>query len=204
MIALIILFCIVLLFVLICLVKLDFTAVYTDSLTLKLKVLFLNFTLVPKKKKDKKKKPTKTKKKKKADDTKSEDESYIKKLSDKKGMEGIVPMLIRLSKLAASTLKGVVSHTVIKQFDIKLSVVGEDAADTALKYGKICSVFYPAVTIVCETAKCRDYSLDVTPDFSEDAKATVYGKFRFHIRAFYVLKYGLKALVQLILIRYKR
>lgn len=206
MIALIILLSLVLLCVLICLVKLDFSAVYSENLTLKLKVLFLKFTLLPREdKKDKKKKPKKDKaKKKKTDDEKKDDDSYVKKLSDKKGVEGIVSMLVDLSKLAASTLKSLVSHTVINKFDIKLTVVGEDAADTALKYGKICSVFYPAVTIVCETAKCKDYSLDVTPDFSDEAKACVSADLRFHIRAFYVLKYGLKALVKLVIIRYKR
>lgn len=202
MIALIIVLALILLFTLICFVKLDFTATYSDKLTLKLKVLVFDFTLVPKKKK---KKPKKSRaKKKKADDKKEDDGSYVKKLSERKGVEGIVSMLIELSKLAASTLKGVLSHTVINKFDIKLTVVGEDAADTALKYGKVCSVFYPAVTIVCESAKCRDYSLDVTPDFADDAVAKVKADFRFYIRTFFALKYGLKALFKLLFIRYKR
>ncbi len=205
MIALIILLSIVLFCVLICLIKLEFIAHYSDKLTLKLRVLFLTFTLVPKKEKSETTKQKKAKRKKKKSDNKQKDkDSYVKKLSEKKGVEGIVSMVIDLAKLAASTLKGIMSHTVIKRFDIKLTVVGDDAADTALKYGKICSVFYPAVTIVCESAKCKDYSLDVTPDFSDDAVSKVYGDFRFHIRVFYVLKYGLRALSKIILIRYKK
>ena len=202
MIALIIVLFVVLLCVLLCLVKLEFFAQYSDSLTLKLRVLFVTFTLVPSKKKPKKAKAKKVKKKKKK--TEEQKQSYVKKLSDKKGVSGIVSMIAELAKLAGTTLKGVISHTVIRKFDIRINVVGDDAADTALKYGKICSVFYPAVTIVCESAMCKDYFLDVTPDFSDDAVSKVYGDFRFDIRVFYVLKYALKALYKLLLIRYKR
>lgn len=201
MIALIIILCVLLFFVLLCLVKLEFFAVYSDKLTLRLRVLFLTFTLIPQKEKKKQKKPKRKKKKEK--DQKS-DKSYVKKLSSKKGVEGIVSMIVELAKLAGTTLKGLLSHTVINKFDVKLTVVGEDAADTALKYGKVCSVFYPAVTIICENAKCKDYSLDVAPDFANDAKPTVYGDFRFHIRLFYALYYGIRALFKFILIRYKR
>lgn len=199
--ALIVVLSIMLLLVLLCFIKLDFSAQYRDTLSLKLRVLFLSFTLVPTKEKKTKKKKAK---KKKDTDEKKDKEPYVKKLSDKKGLEGIVSMIAELAKLAYTTLKGIMANTVIKQFDIKLTVVGDDAADTALKYGKVCSVFYPAVTIICENTQCKDYSLDVAPDFSDDAKTSVCADFRFHIRVFYVLKYALKALVKILIIRYKR
>lgn len=209
MIALYILLLLLLLCVLLCFVKLEFIATYSSSLTLTLKVLFLKFTLVPKKKskgKKKKEKPVKQSTKKTTEDGKKKEKkpSYLKKLYNKKGLSGIVSMVVDLAKLATTTLKGIFTHIVIEKFDINISVVGDDAADTALKYGKLCGVFYPAVTIICETAQCKDYSLNVKPDFDNDATMKVSGDFEFYIRVFYVLRYALSALIKLIVIRYKK
>lgn len=204
MIALYILLSLVVLITLLCFVKLEFFAVYNETLSLKLKVLFLKFTLVGK---EKKKKPKKQKSKKKKSDTEDKKEkkpSYVKKLSEKKGINGLLSMIIEISKLAVSTLKGVFTNIVINKMDIALTVVGEDAADTALKYGKTCAVFYPAVTVICETVKASEYNVDVTPDFADDAIAKAKCEMQFYIRAFYVLKYGFKALINIIRIRYKR
>lgn len=208
MIALYILIALALLLTLLCLVKLRFTAVYTDTLSVKLKVLFLEYTLVPFEKKPKKKRKKKIpKKKKETDDKKDKKEkkpSLVKKLSDKKGVDGLISMLTEVVKLAGSTLKGLFTNIVIERFDLSLTVVGEDAADTALKYGKLCSVVYSAVSVICSTAKCSDYNVSVTPDFDDEAKMKVFADSQFYIRVYYVLKYSLKALFKLLMIRYKR
>lgn len=209
MIALYILLFLVLLVALLCLIKLRFFATYDDTLKLELKILFLSFVLVPYKKKEKKKKDKKVPKKKKDNDKSKEDSkkkpSYLKKLSDKKGVTGLLSMLNELAKLTTTTLKGIFTNIVVEKMDISLTVVGEDAADTALKYGKVCGVFYSAVSVICDCVKmCESYNVNVTPDFDDEASAKVIADVRFYIRTFYVLKYALKALVKLIRIRYKR
>ncbi|MBR2715179.1 MAG: DUF2953 domain-containing protein [Ruminococcus sp.] len=208
MIALIILLFVFLLITALCFVKLRFYAVYSEKLTLKLKVLFFTFTLVPykkkKKKSGKKKQEKKIPKKKKESKPKKKQDSYLKKLSSKKGVDGLFSILVDVAKLAASTMKKVFSKVVFDKFDVRVKVVGEDAADTALKYGKLCGGFYSAVAIVCETAKCEHYTLDVKPDFDDEAKMYVHADFDFYIRLFYVLKYALSALIKLLIIRYKR
>lgn len=208
MIALYILLALALLITFLCLVKLRFEAVYHDKLTLKLKVLFFKFTLVPYDKKKKKKRKKKVPKKKKEEtDTKTKKEkkpSLVKKLSDKKGIDGFVSMLSEVAKLAGATLKGLFTNIVIKHFDLSLTVVGEDAADTALRYGKLCGVVYSAVSVICSTAKCEDYNVNVVPDFDDEAKMQVLADAQFYIRVYYVLKYTLKAAIKLLFIRYKR
>lgn len=208
MIALYILLGIALLLTLLCFVKLKFEALYSGELTLKLRVLFLTFTLVPAKKKEQKKKVKKSQKTKKQSGKKTEKKdkkpSYIKKLGDKKGVSGLLSMLSELAKLAGTTLKGLFAKIVIETFDIDVTVVGDDAADTALKYGKICGAFYSAVAVICGTAQCEDYSVNVTPDFDDEAHMKVSADVRFYIRVGYVLKYALGALFKLLVIRYKR
>ena len=208
MIALYILLALALLITFLCLLKLRFTAVYHEKLTLILKVLIFEFTLVPFEKKEKKKRKKKVpKKKKEKTETKSKKEkkpSLIKKLSYKKGVEGLFSMLSEIVKLASSTLKGLFTSIVIERFDLSLTVVGEDAADTALKYGKLCGVVYSAVAVICSTAKCEDYNVNVVPDFDDEAKMKTSAHAQFYIRVYHILKYGLKAALKLFVIRYKR
>lgn len=210
MIALYIVAFLVLLIVFTCFVKLRFLAVYENELSLQLKVLFLSFTLVPYKKKEKKKTKKKIPKKKK--DAKNKDKSdekkkpsYLKKLSEKKGVSGLLLMISDLAKLFTSTFKGIFANIVVEKFDVNISVVGEDAADTALSYGKICGVFYSAFSVICDNVKkCENYHLILNPDFDDEAKAKAYANVEFYIRTFYVLRYALSALIKLVRIRYKR
>ncbi len=206
MIALYILLGLILLIALLCFVKLEFKVAYSHSFILELKVLFLTFTLLPVKKKKVKKPATPNKKipkKKKAVEDKKKS-SYIKKLSDKRGVEGLVSAVVELSQLAVTTLKKLFEKVVIEKFDVDITIVGDDAADTALKYGKICGVFYSAVSVICGTAKCDGYNINVAPDFDDEAKASVNADVHFYIRVAYVLKYALKALYKLLIIRYRR
>lgn len=208
MIALYILLCLFLVLGLLCLLKLRIFALYTDSLTLRLKVLFFTFTLVPTKKKPKKQKkkiPKKKKEPSKKTGKKEKKPSYLKKLSDKKGLSGLVLMLTEIVKLIGTTAKGIYSNIVIEKLNLDITIVGDDAADTALKYGKLCGVFYSAVSVICDNVKeVYDYNVNVTPDFDDEAKAKVFADTKLYIRVFYVLKYALKALFKMLVIRYRR
>ncbi len=208
MIALYILLGVFLVLGLLCLLKLEFVAQYTDSLTLKLEVLFLTFTLVPTKnkpKKQKKKIPKKKKEPSKKTDKKEKKPSYLKKLSGKKGLSGLLSMLTETVKLIGSTAKGIYSNIVIEKLDLNITIVGDDAADTALKYGKLCGVFYSGISVVCDNVKkVDDYNIDIKPDFDDEAKGKVFADTKFYIRVFYVLKYALKALFRMLVIRYRR
>lgn len=205
MIALYILLCLFLVLSLLCLVKLKITAQYTDSLTLRLKVLFLTFTLVPTKKKPKKQKKKILNKKKEPSKKAEKKPSLLKKLSDKKGLSGLLSMLSEIVKLLGSTAKGVYSNIVIEKLDLDVTIVGDDAADTALKYGKLCGVFYSAVSVICDNVKeVYDYNVNVTPDFDDESKGKVFADTKLYIRTFYVLKFALKALFKMLVIRYRR
>ena len=208
MIALYILLCLFLVLGLLCFVKLKFTAQYTDSLSLRLKVLFLKFTLVPAKKKSKKQKkkiPKKKKEQSKKTAKKEKKPSKLKKLSDKKGLSGLLSMLSEIVKLIGTTAKGIYSNIVIEKLDLDITIVGTDAADTALKYGKLCGVFYSAVSVICDNVKeVYDYNIDIKPDFDDEAKGKIFADTKLYIRTFYVLKYALKALFKMLVIRYRR
>lgn len=206
MIALYIIFTVILLLALVMLLKLEFSLGYVDNPVLVLKVLFLRFTLVPVKSKKKSKKPSKKPKEKTSVEKKkkSKKPSAFKKMMDKKGLSGIVEMFCEFAKLATSTLKGIFENINITKFDVDITVASDNAADTALEYGKVCGVFYSAVSVVCSVTKCREYNLNLTPDFDDEAKGKISCDIKFYIRVFYVVKYALKALYKALVLRYKK
>lgn len=208
MIALWIILGILLFLTLVMLIKIELFAVYKNELSLKLKVLFFSIDLIPQKKnKSKKKKPKKQQDKpKKAEDKKSKKEnkpSYLKKLKQQKGVSGIVNILKSIAQIATTTLKGIVGHIVIHYLNVDMTIVGEDAADTALKYGKLCGAVYSAVAVITSETTCRDYTVSVTPDFDDNAKSFINCDMHCHIRVIYIVKYAVYALLRLLWLKLK-
>ena len=157
---------------------------------------FVKLQLVPAKpKKEKKKKvkkqTPKTEQPKKATEKKP---SLIKKY----GIEWLLNLIKRVAELAVSALQDFFSHILIKKFSLSISVAGDDAADTAIKYGKYCAVVYPAVGTIVRVVKCKGYGIDINPNFSEKAETEINFDFAARIFAFrligLVVKHGIKGL----------
>mgnify|MGYP002550928858 FL=1 len=157
---------------------------------------FVKLQLVPAKpKKEKKKKvkkqTPKTEQPKKATEKKP---SLIKKY----GIEWLLNLIKRVAELAVSALQDFFSHIMIKKFSLSISVAGDDAADTAIKYGKYCAVVYPAVGTIVRVVKCKGYGIDINPNFSEKAETEI--NFDFVARVFVfrlvalAVKHGIKGL----------
>ena len=157
---------------------------------------FVKLQLVPakpkkgKKKKVKKQTP-KTKQPKKATEKKP---SLIKKY----GIEWLLNLIKKVAELAVSALQDFFSHILIKKLSLSISVAGDDAADTAIKYGKYCAVVYPAVGTIVRVVKSKDYGVDINPNFSEKAETEINFDFAARIFAFRLIglavKHGIKGL----------
>lgn len=156
---------------------------------------FVKLQLVPakpkKEKKKVKKQTPKTEQPKKATEKKP---SLIKKY----GIEWLLNLIKRVAELAVSALQDFFSHILVKKFSLSISVAGDDAADTAIKYGKYCAVVYPAVGTIVRVVKCKGYGVDINPNFSEKAETEI--NFDFVARVFVfrlvalVVKHGIKGL----------
>lgn len=157
---------------------------------------FVKLQLVPAKpKKEKKKKvkkqTPKTEQPKKATEKKP---SFIKKY----GIEWLLNLIKKVAELAVSALQDFFSHIMIKKFSLSISVAGDDAADTAIKYGKYCAVVYPAVGTIVRVVKSKGYGVDINPNFSEKAETEI--NFDFVARVFVfrlvalAVKHGIKGL----------
>ena len=65
----------------------------------------------------------------------------------------------------------------IDELYITMVTVGGDAADTAIKHGKLCSWLYPVLGKLVSTCKVKKYDFDISPDFlATKSKASAYIK----------------------------
>ena len=93
--------------------------------------------------------------------------------------------VLALLAFIGSQTKGTLSKVIRKRFTIKeisigFTVTGEDAADTAIKYGQVASVIFPAMSFLTRNMKVRKYDIELTPDFlATKQKASLHNQIAF-------------------------
>lgn len=174
-------------------------AKYKDKVYCYLKIGFIKIKIPSEK--PKKKKPEQKSKEKKPEKEKpkpKEKEFSLKKLLSQNGVSGIFNILKKIASLAVGALKDVFMHIIIRELSIDVVIGGDDAAETALNYGKACAVVYPAVSTVTQACICNDFNVLVSPDFAEGSKSYAVCKVDADIKIFWILKavivHGIKVL----------
>ena len=175
---------------------------FLNGFSVRLKYLFLSFQLLPQKEKS-------TGKKKHADRKKKQEESEttlekLHRLTGEDSAAGLFDFLRELAVLAAGSLKTLFHHLMIADFSLDVSAGGEDAAETALTYGKLCAVIYPAVSVLVSQAKTKHYGVSVFPDFSEGAQTKAHMEARLRIKPVFLLSAGIGFLAKLVWAFFKK
>ena len=190
---------IILFIVLILIIPVGVDVGFEDELWAKLGIGFLSITLYP----PKPKKPEKEKKKKKKEKEKEkpkEEEPKEKKpnIIKEKGIEWLIECIRQAAIIAGGVLRDFFRHLKIKKLNISITYAGKDADDTAVKYGYFCLSVYPAVSILTSVSKCKNYGVDIAPDFTVGHKSFFSADISLRIRIFWifalVFKHGFKAI----------
>ena len=138
---------IILFLVLILLIPIGVKASFKDELKAVLKIGFIPVQLYPpkpkKEKKKKKKKPEEPKDKKKEKPKKKKPS-----MAKEKGIMWLIDTIQQAAALATGALKSFFRHLVLKRLNISIIYHGEDADDTAVKYGYFCLAVYPAASFI--------------------------------------------------------
>ena len=198
---------IILFILLLMLIPIGFKASYTDEVKAVLLIGFIPIPVYPPKPKktEKKKKPQKHKHEKPKEEKPKEKK---KNLIQEKGIQWLINMIREAAKLAAGALKSFFKHLHIKSMNIQINYCGEDASDTAVKYGYYCLAVYPAVSILVRASKCREYSVDVSPNFNEGEKSRYAVDIQVYIRLLWIValvfRYGFRALRLLLGLRKRK
>lgn len=176
--ALYILIGIIAFFILLLSVKFVITVHYEDDVAVSVGWLFLKFNILPKKEKEDK--PKKEKKKKKEEEIPKNESEIIKEPKKKKenmfvrfyhnrGVSGVVQLLKDAAKALGGMFKRIGRAFLFEELYISLDVGAGDSAETAIKYGKVCSAAFPAMGLIVSTMRVKKYSININPDF-------IYGK----------------------------
>ena len=174
---------------------------YEEDFSLRIGYLFVRYRVYPRpERKGKKRKPEKAPK-----PEKGKYASRVAGLLHREGLAGFLGLLEKVSRVALGSAKKLMSHTVVDLLVLDLSVGGEDAAQTALNYGRACGVVSTALGALSSAAKCRRRSVRVAPDF-QSGKSSVRFRVRIKIRLFFLISAALAALIGFLKIykKYKR
>jgi len=93
---------------------------------------------------------------------------YIKKLIDKKGFAGAVYELLDILQLLFKKFMRLLSHIIVKNFNLKIRVGSDDAAVTALEYGAVCAVVYPTLGLAESLLKFKKQKTDISCDYNSE------------------------------------
>lgn len=171
-------------------IKVSVTAEYADSFSLDVQWLFIKLHIFPqteeqkakreakkaKKEEKKKKKPEKEKpeEEKKEEDKPSEPKKNIfKEFYENQGFGATVELIQTAAAQLGGFMGSIYRAFVIENLKLLLKVSsGDDAAQNAIKYGKVCSAVYPSMGFICSNMKVKKYEVNVVPDFiSQENKA---------------------------------
>lgn len=170
---------IVIFFVVLFSLKVSVIVEMTDINKVIIRYLFFKFTVVDSSKPSKEKKPKKEKKKKTEEtavteqtetttqqpENKKQGNSFFKQLYIDQGYDGIEKMLFSVRDSLGSFFGKLYKTFTINEFYLTMHITGSDAADTAIKYGKLSAWLFPFLGKVASTCKMKKYDFDISPDF---------------------------------------
>lgn len=152
---------------------------FEEELSVRFRYLFFSFRLYPPREK-KRPKPEKITKKKKSAGKEKEEEASLSsfgKMLKEDGPGAVISFLSEMTKMAAASAKKLLRTLVIDRLELFIQASGEDAADTALLFGKICAGVYPALSALQCVIRTRQRQVEIAPDFAGGGT-----RVRFHIR----------------------
>lgn len=166
-------------------IKVSVTAEYADSFSLDVQWLFIKLHIFPQTEEQKAKRETKKakkeeKKKKKPEEEKKEEDkpsepkkNIFKEFYENQGFGATVELIQTAAAQLGGFMGSIYRAFVIENLKLLLKVSsGDDAAQNAIKYGKVCSAVYPSMGFICSNMKVKKYEVNVVPDFiSQENKA---------------------------------
>ncbi len=117
----------------------------------------------------------------KEEEPKPPEPSFFGALREQRGFFGALKFFVDLGKALGGSLVRIYRGVAVDEFILRVRITGEDAADTSIKYGQICSGAFPALSFLLEhtrhyTPKMSD--IEITPDFGgEGIRVTFVGAF---------------------------
>ncbi|MDD2362531.1 MAG: DUF2953 domain-containing protein [Oscillospiraceae bacterium] len=171
------------------LIPVYFSACFDGELGVRVRIMFISFKLYPRPLKSEKKQIKKEKKKTKKQEKKKEQLSRSEELLREEGIWAVVSYYTEIVRLIGTAVKRFIRIIVVDRLVLNIVVASDDASKTALDFGQVCAVIYPAQALIESFLKIRKRKITIVPDFMRE-KGYVRGEIKLHIlpvRAIWVL-----------------
>ena len=150
-----------------------------EEFILSFKLLFFVFTVSPENKKKKKKKTKKKEKEKKEQPAKKEKDSFFKSHTSDFGVFDYI-------ELIGIVIEKFVAKIYFDKLEAEIRVAGDDAAQTALNFGRLNAAIYPIAGLINGHKRIKNLHIGITPDFTT-TKSVYNAEAIAYIRIFDVL-----------------
>lgn len=103
-------------------------------------------------------------------------------------------------KSILSKFAKLLKHTVVEKFNFNITVAGNDAADTAIKYGNVCSIVYPLSTLLSKCVNFKPENISVYSNFN-DNNTNFNLSFLISVRVIYLISFAVSSAFDIIKLR---
>lgn len=169
---------------------------YDGALSVRMRVLGIPFTILPKEKTKKKKRPAK----KTAKEKKPSAVQELAALLKQDDIGGTLHFLGGVAALAGKTIGRLLRSITVSQLDLQMRIATDDVAVTAQRYGQVCSVLYPSLAIIERWVRMRRRHVRVEPNFLMETSAARFD-IRLHVSLWRLLGAALTLLWGLIVLK---
>ena len=150
-----------------------------EEFILSFKLLFFVFTVSPENKKKKKKKAKKKEKEKKKRPAKKEKDNFFRSHTSDFGVFDYI-------ELIGIVIEKFVAKIYFDKLEAEIRVAGDDAAQTALNFGRLNAAIYPIAGLINGHKRIKKLHIGITPDFTT-TKSVYNAEAIAYIRIFDVL-----------------
>lgn len=135
--------------------------------------------------------------------SKKEKKNFFMDTLKKRGLSGFIDLLKGIVNASSFALKKFLKKVKVDKFSLKITVISEDAAATAINYGKICAIVYPLISSLRSFLRIMNPQIDIKPDFKnvESQNSNVSFVANVHIFVFSIFTIAISTLCHFIKIR---
>lgn len=110
----------------------------------------------------------------------------LKKLIKNIGAKEFLEIVKQLTALTSKSFLKILKRVNVKLLDVYFLASEENAAETALLYGKACAIVYPAVAELANITSCKKYTVTVDANY-QIKKSAVDAKINIKIHPIFVV-----------------
>lgn len=138
---------------------------FNGNLKVRTGILFINYTLYPRPPISEEKKKKKQFKKERKQAKEKKQLSQAEEMLKQDGVWAVIEYYVQMGKLLKSAAIRLIRTITVDKLNLNIIVASDDAAQTAIDYGKICAVIYPVQALIESTMRVRRRSINISTDF---------------------------------------